>query len=97
MLETIGESTVRMTTRTDNNLAVENRDTALKQAERQVVERPIETSQESAQTELNNEEKDAKSGSYNVDDDGIFFEKYDKDGNVIFRVPPEQKPIDERA
>ena len=97
MLETIGESTVRMTTRTDNNLAVENRDTALKQVERQVVERPIETSQESAQTELKNEEKDAKSGSYNVDDDGIFFEKYDKDGNVIFRVPPEQKPIDERV
>ena len=74
MLETIGESNVRMTNRTDNNLAVENRDTALKQVERQVEERPIESSQESAQTQLTNEEKDAKSGSYNVDDEIFGFQ-----------------------
>lgn len=97
MLDTIGESAVRMTTRTDNNLAVENKDVALKQVEKQVEERPIETSQESAKTEPGKEEKDSKSVNYKMDDEGVFFEKYDKEGNVILRVPPEQKPIDEHA
>ena len=38
-----------------------------------------------------------KTGGYKADDGGIFFEKYDKNGNVIFRTPPEQKPIDEHV
>lgn len=94
MLNTIGESAVRMTTRTENNLAVENKDAVLKQVEKAVEERPIESSQESAKPESDAGEK---TGGYNVDDAGIYFEKYDKDGNMIYRSPPEQKPIDERA
>jgi hypothetical protein len=94
MLDTIGESAVRMTTRTDNNLAVENKDIALKQVEKTVEERPVEESQESAKPD---EETEDSSSGYDVDDGGIYFEKYDKQGNVIFRVPPEQKPIDEHA
>jgi hypothetical protein len=94
MLDTIGESAVRTTTRTDNNLAVENRDITLKKVEKAVEERPIESPQESEKTESDNGEK---TGSYNTDDGGVFFEKYDKNGNVVYRLPPEQKPIDERA
>ena len=48
MLDTIGESAVRMTTRTENNLAVENKDIALQKVEKAVEERPIESSQETA-------------------------------------------------
>lgn len=92
MLATIGESAVRTTTRVDNNLAVDNRDVDLKKVEKTVEERPIETSQESTKPE-NDQEK--KTAGYNADDEGIFFEKYDKNGNVILRLPPEQKPIDE--
>ncbi len=94
MLNTIGESAVRMTTRTDNNLAVENKDIALEKVEKTVEERPIESSQESTKPESDTEEK---SGGYNMEDGSVFFEKYDKRGNVIFRTPPEQKPIDEHA
>jgi hypothetical protein len=92
MLDTIGESAVRMTTRTDNNLAVENKDLALRQVEKAVEERPVEQSQESDKPDT---ESESKSGGYDVDDGGIYFEKYDNKGNVIYRVPPEQKPIDE--
>lgn len=94
MLEPIGEPAVRTTTRTDSNLAVENRDITLKKVEKAVEERPVESSQESAKPESDAGEK---TGGYNVDDGGVFFEKYDKDGNVLYRVPPEQKPIDEHA
>ena len=94
MLNSIGESVVRTTTKADNNLAVENRDVTLAKTEKVVEERPIEGSEESTKTEP---EKDRRTGGYNVDDRGVFFEKYDKKGNVVLEVPPEKKPIDELA
>ena len=94
MLNTIGEHAVRTTTRADNNMVEVNKDVVLKKVEKAVEERPIERSQESAKPE-----PDAKNKSYgyNMDDEGVYYEKYDKNGNVIFRTPPEQKPIDEHA
>jgi hypothetical protein len=59
MLNTIGESAVRTTTREDNNLAIENKDVALKKVEKAVEERPIESSQESAKPESEVEKKPA--------------------------------------
>jgi hypothetical protein len=94
MLDTIGESAVRMTTRTENHLAVENKDVALQKVEKAAEERPVESSQETAKPES---DVDNKTGGYKADDVGIYFEKYDKKGNVVYRTPPEQKPIDELA
>ncbi len=92
MLESIGESAVRMTSRTDTHLAVEQKEIAQQKIAKAVQERPVENSRESAEADA-----EEKNGGYNVDDEGVFFEKYDKDGKVIFRVPPEQKPIDRHA
>lgn len=94
MLESIGESTVRMTARVDYNHAEQDKNVALQKAEKSVEERPIENTEQSTKSESDTEQK---SSSYNSDENGVFFERYDKKGNVIFRVPPEQKPIDEHA
>ena len=96
MLNTIGESVVRTTTKVDNNLAVENRDVTLAKTEKTVEERPIESSEESAKSAPEKEQAQKSSG-FNVDDRGVYFEKYDKRGNVVLEVPPEKKPIDEIA
>ena len=98
MLESIGETNVRMTMRPESNPATDSKTTELAAVEKTVAERPIENAQESDRTEAENEEtRDYKRGGYKTDDNGTFFEKYDKNGNVIYRLPPEQKPIDERA
>lgn len=94
MLNTIGESVVRMTTRADNNLAVEHKDITFEKFEKTIAERPVENSRKSAKTES---ETERKTGGYDIDDGQVIFEKYDKNGNVILRMPPEQKPIDERV
>ena len=94
MLHSIGESVVRTTTKVDNNLAVENKDISLAKTEKTVEDRPIEASEESTASDT---EKDHKTSGFDVDDKGVFFEKYDKKGNVVLRVPPERKPIDEIA
>lgn len=94
MLESIGESTVRMTTRVDHSQAVEDRDVALQKTEKVVEERPIENTEKSTKPESDTEQR---TSGYDSDENGVYFEKYDKQGNIIFRVPPEQKPIDEHA
>ena len=92
MLESISESAVRMTELTNNHLAVKNRDVAFQKTVKVGEERPVVRSYEASETESDIEQK---TGGYNSDDDGIFFEKYDEHGNVIFRVPQEHKPVDE--
>ena len=94
MLDPIGEPAVRMTMQNDTHQAMEQKETAQKKIEKTVEERPIESSESSAKPKENTEKK---TGEYNLDDKGVFFEKYDKDGNVIFRAPPEKKPIDQHA
>ena len=92
MLESISESAIRITTHTDNRLAGENNDVTVKKVEKAVEERPVESSQEGQKPESDDQKK---SGGYNVDDGGVFYEFYDKNGNVISRTPKEKKPVDE--
>jgi hypothetical protein len=94
MLDPIGEPAVRMTMQNDTHQAVEQKEIAQKKIDKAVEERPIESSEGSEKPNKNTEKK---TGGYNLDDKGVFFEKYDKDGNVIFRSPPEKKPIDQHA
>jgi hypothetical protein len=93
MLESIGESNVRMTTRVDQNHAVDNKDVALQKAEKVVEERPIEGSEKSKQPESDTEQT---ASGFSSDENGVFFEKYDKQGKLVYRIPPE-KPVDEHA
>lgn len=92
MLESIGESAVRVARQANNQLVSNNRDVALKKTADVVNERPVFASQESSNTES---DIDQKAGSYNSDDEGIFFEKYDDHGNVTFRLPQENINVDE--
>jgi hypothetical protein len=92
MLDIIGESAVRTTARPDTNHIVGNGDITLNKARQRIQERPVENTHESNRPES---EAESEKGRFNVDEGGLFFEKYDKKGNLIFRLPPEQKPIDE--
>jgi len=92
MLNPISESVVRTTTRVDNNFVQENKDAALEKTAKATEERAVEDSEESTKPNLE-DERDLS--GYDVDDEGLYFEKYDKKGNVVYRLPPEKKPIDE--
>lgn len=95
MLDIIGESAVRMKMRPHSHLVVAGNETVeLKRAHKSVNERPVEKSQKSADSESGAEKE---RGRFDIDEEGLFFAKYDKNGNVVLRLPPEQKPIDEHA
>jgi hypothetical protein len=90
MLDPLGEVEARMTTRTVGYQTTGSQNLAIHKAEK-VVE---ENAKESATVESS---AGRKTDGYNLDDDGICYEKYDKNGNVIIRVPREKKPINNIA
>jgi len=78
MLEPLGEVVVRMTTRTESHQTAGNKEFAIQKTEKVAEERPIENANKSATAELNTEQE---TDGYNLDDGGIFYEKYDKTPN----------------
>lgn len=95
MLDIIGESAFKMKVGTHSHpVLAGNEALALKKAHKSVNERPVEKSQKSADPESGAEKE---RGQFDIDEEGLFFAKYDKNGNVILRLPPEQKPIDEHV
>jgi len=96
MFDAIGESTARIMVRAESNLAMGNNDTSLRKIEKKVRERPVESSKESSGSDTETD-LDKKKADYKIDEEGVYFEKYDEKGNVIFRAPPEKKPIDEHV
>ena len=91
MIESVGPPTDSVATRIESNVAAENKNVDFDKLEKTVEERVIESTQEG--TELFGE----KDSGFNKDKNGIFFEKYDKKGNVLFRIPSEQRPVDEHV
>ena len=58
--------------------------------------RPVEKSESGDRTEKKKAKKE-NSSKYVVDNNKVFFEKYDKNGDLILRIPPSDKPVDEKA
>ena len=96
MLDTIGDSAIRMSTKIDANTANADKDVAIQQTDKIAEERPIEQSGKGTKSDL---EQSGKGGTskYNLSEGQIVFEKYDKNGNIILRIPPNEKPVDEIA
>ena len=99
MINNISEGTLRVASRIDPSVAVNDKEVN-QQKERQIREaRPVEHSEAGAQTRKENTqaETDKESGKFLFADKKIVFEKYDRNGELILRIPPSETPVDEVA
>lgn len=96
MLDTIGQTTIRTTIRPDPGSVLNERDLLIQQAERTREIRPVEKSEEGNKPKQDTRQQEETS-KYKLEEHRIVFEKYNKNGELIFRIPPEQKPINELA
>ncbi len=87
MLDTLGEATARIATRVATQVAGTENDQVLQQVEKIREVRPVEKAENGQGTELKKEQKEP-STKYNIEDSKIVFEKYDKNGNLIVKIPP---------
>ena len=96
MFDSIGESTVRTVLRPESVSAVTDKEVQAQRAERLREARPVEKGHDSAELKKDTEKKESKT-KYDLEEHIIVFEKYNKNGEVIFRIPPKQNPVDELA
>lgn len=96
MITDISEGTMRVAARVGPSDIIHDKELTKQKSEMLREARPVENSEESAQPE---KKKDFEEGDsrYLVDDKHIVFEKYDEKGNLVLRVPPTYKPVDERV
>ena len=97
MINNISEGTVRIVSKIDNVGSIHEKEFSQQKAEEVRQVRPVEKSEAGAKSDKQKSEKEEDSSKYVVDDNQVFFEKYDSKGELILRIPPSQKPVDERV
>jgi hypothetical protein len=95
MINNISEGALRVASKIDPSVAVHDREIDhLK--DRQIRDaRPVEKSASGAQTRKENTQTDKESEKFLFADKHMVFEKYDRNGEVILRIPPSTKPVDQ--
>jgi hypothetical protein len=98
MFDPIGEPNVRTVIRPEPNIEINERESQIQQERKTNELRSIEKSENSAEIKKEKDEQEnQRSAKYRQDGKKIIYEKYDKNGEIIFRIPPKEKPLDELA
>jgi hypothetical protein len=97
MINNISEGTLRILSKVDAPSAVQDRELTQQKAEEVRQVRPVEKSEAGSQSQKKKPKKEENSSKYVVDNKELVFEKYDSKGELIFRIPPSQKPVDEHV
>jgi hypothetical protein len=95
MINNISEGALRIATKADPIGPIHDREASRQKAEELRQARPIEKSEPGNHAgEKKSKEEDLS--KYLVDDNQLVFEKYDHNGDLVIRIPPSSKPVDER-
>lgn len=96
MIENINEGTLRIAARVGPSDAIHDKEIKQQKAEEARQARPVEKSGNGAQAAAK-DEKDKGSAKYLVNDNEVVFEKYDAKGELVLRIPPSTKPVNQRV
>jgi hypothetical protein len=97
MINNISETTLRIASKIDPSGAIHDKEVTAQKAKELRKARPVEEGESGSRTETENQQKGKDSSRYLMDDDRIVFEKYNKNGDLIFRLPPSDTPVDKMA
>jgi hypothetical protein len=96
MFDPIGEPNVRTVIRPEPNIIINEKENQIQQEQKLRELRPIEKSENSSKIK-NDTQENQKNAKYRQEEDKIVYEKYDKNGELIYRMPPKEHPLDELA
>ncbi|MBT8341939.1 MAG: hypothetical protein HKP58_04930 [Desulfatitalea sp.] len=96
MINNIGEGALRTAMKIEPGGAIHDKQVAQEKAEEVRQARPVEDAASGGKSE-SKKTRDEGTSKYLLDHNTVVYEKYDKNGDLIFRVPPSYKPVDERA
>jgi hypothetical protein len=93
MINNISESALRVASKIDPSGAIHDREVSQQKAREIRDARPVEKSEPGGQSEKKDLKKEEGSSQYLLEERHVVFEKYDKNGDLILRIPPSQTPV----
>ncbi len=97
MINNISEGALRVASKIDPSGNIHEKEVNQQKAKEIRDARPVEKSDAGAQTHAKKAQEDKGSEKFLFNDRHMVFEKYDKNGEVILRIPPSEKPVDQVA
>lgn len=96
MINNISEGSLRAAMKIDPSGALHDKQATQEKAEELRKARPVENT-ESGNKAGSQSTQDKDTAKTLLEDNTVVFEKYNKDGDLVYRIPPSYKPVDERA
>jgi len=96
MINNISEGMLRSTTKVDPSNMIHEKEVSQQKLEQAKENRPVENSEAGAKAE-SREARDDESSRFTRVENAMIFEKYDRNGDVILRIPPLTKPVNQMA
>lgn len=97
MINNISEHALRIATKIDPSGDIRDKEVYQQRAEQIHQARPVEKSEAGHSAEAQNQQKQEKDVfKYAEDSRQLVYEKYNKNGDLILRIPPSNTPVDER-
>lgn len=97
MINNISEGAMRVATKIDPSAVVHDQEATQQKANEIRESRPVEQTEASGQAKAKTETKEDSSSKFLFNGKHVVFEKYNKDGDVILRIPPSDSPVDQMA
>ncbi len=97
MINNISEATLRVASKIDLSGAIHEKEVTAQKTRDLRKDRPIEKSEAGNQMETESQRKNKDLSRYLMEDNRIVFEKYNKNGDLVFRLPPSDTPVDKMA
>jgi hypothetical protein len=94
MINNITESTLRVASKIDPSGAIHEKEVNQQKAREVREARAIEKSDQGSKAEARNAKEDETTSKFRQDDRRMVFEKYDRNGDLILRIPPSLTPVD---
>ena len=98
MINNISEGALRVASKIDPSGAVHDKEVLQQKAREMSEARPVEASEAGGQAQKKDTQpKDQGTSRYLLADRQMVFEKYDRNGDLILRIPPSMNPVDEKV
>ena len=97
MINNISEGVLRVASKVDPASVIHEREVNQQTANQLREARPVEKSDSGNQADSKENQNEEGSSKYLIEKKRVVFEKYNKNGELILRIPPSKKPVDEVA
>ncbi len=97
MINNISEGTLRVASKIDPSGVIHDKEASQEKTQQVSEARPVEKSEAGSRSKKEDRRKEDGSSGFRLTDHKVVYEKYDRNGELVLRIPPSVTPVDELA